>query len=316
MTEKKTPSANWRAPRQPAQSKPAAKKPAQHCGFVALIGESNVGKSTLLNRLVGQKLAIVSPKLHSTRRRLLGIVLHKQAQIIFIDTPGLLKAKSKMEKAMLHSAYESGGEADVLLVMVDAAKPQRAKRAIDILMTQPQLQKKKKILLINKIDLVPKAELLTLIETVNAEHQFLETLMISVTKDDGIDILLDRLAEHLPRGAWHYDEEQVTDTPMKVLAAEVTREKLYLHLQQELPYACTVQTESFDESNPEKWHLQQVITVEKESQRAIILGHKGQMIKKIGQSSRRTLQGMFEVPIDLRLFVKVDPKWQDDHTLY
>ncbi|HEY1096823.1 MAG TPA: GTPase Era [Alphaproteobacteria bacterium] len=291
-------------------------KPPKTCGFVALLGQSNVGKSTLLNRLVGQKLAIVSPKLHSTRRRLLGIVIHKQAQIIFIDTPGLLTAKSKMEKAMLHSAYESGGEADIMLVMVDAAKPQRARKAIDNITMQPQLKNKKKILLINKIDLVPKANLLELIAELNAAHDFIETLMISATKEDGLDILLDRLGALLPKGAWHYSEEQVTDTPMKVLAAEVTREKLYMHLQQELPYACTVQTEVFDESDPAKWHLQQVIVVEKESQRAIILGHKGQMIKKIGQASRRTLQGMFEVPVDLRLFVKVDPKWQDDKTLY
>lgn len=295
---------------------PKLDTPPQHCGFIALLGESNVGKSTLLNHLVGQKLAIVSPKLHSTRRRLLGIVLHKNAQMIFIDTPGLLNAKSKMEKAMLHSAYESGGEADIVLVMIDAAKPQRAARALDILNQQPQLKHKKKILLINKIDLVPKNELLLLIDQLKEKHDFLEILMISATKKDGLDILLDRLAEYLPRGAWHYPEDQVTDTPMKVLAAEVTREKLYMHLQQELPYACTVQTESFDESDPDKWHIQQVITVEKESQRAIILGHKGQMIKTIGQSARRALKHMFGVAIDLRLFVKVDPKWQDDNTLY
>jgi GTP-binding protein Era len=302
--------------RSPKQAVTQNTQPQQHCGFVALLGESNVGKSTLLNHLVGQKLAIVSPKLHSTRRRLLGIMLHKNAQMIFIDTPGLLNAKSKMEKAMLHSAYESGGEADIVLVMIDAAKPQRAERALDILVQQPQIKDKKKILLINKIDLVPKNELLLLIDKLNEQHDFLEILMISATKQDGLNILLDRLAEHLPRGAWHYPEDQVTDTPMKVLAAEVTREKLYMHLQQELPYACTVQTESFDESDPEKWHIQQVITVEKESQRAIILGHKGQMIKTIGQSARRALKHMFDVSIDLRLFVKVDPKWQDDNTLY
>jgi GTP-binding protein Era len=291
--------------------------PNTRCGYVALLGESNVGKSTLLNRLVGQKLAIVSPKLHSTRRRLLGIVLHKEAQIIFIDTPGLLtEAKSKMEKSMLHSAFESSGEADVVLVMVDATKPQRALNAISQMIRQPQLNNKKKILLINKIDLVPKETLLALAAQVNADHDFLATLMISVTKGDGLDAVLDGVLEHLPQAAWHYPEDQVTDTPMKVLAAEITREKLFMHVQQELPYACTVYTEEFDESDPAKWHLQQVITVQKESQRAIVLGHKGQMIKKIGQAARRTMRSVFEVPIDLRLFVKVQPDWQDNPELY
>ena len=293
-----------------------ARKPATVCGHVALLGESNVGKSTLLNALVGQKLAIVSPKLHSTRRSLLGIALHKQAQIIFMDTPGVLEAHSKMEKAMLNSAYESGNDADVVVLMVDAAKPQRALKAVAKVVENLHSKAKKKVLVINKIDLVPKTDLLKLVADINALQTFEATLLISATKRDGLDELLDTLAGLLPKGPWHYPEDHVTDTPMRVLAAEITREKLYLHLQQELPYACTVQTETFDESDPEKWHLQQVIIVHKVSQRAIILGHKGQMIKKIGQAARRTMQHVFEVPVDLRLFVKVEPDWQDDPTLY
>lgn len=290
--------------------------PQQRCGYVALLGESNVGKSTLLNRLVGQKLAIVSPKLHSTRRKLLGIVLHKDAQMIFIDTPGLTPATTKMEKAMINAAYDAGNEADVMAIMVDAAKPQRALRAVNRLMDNLNSKNKPKILIINKIDLVPKADLLELTAQLNAAHVFAATLMISVTKDDGLQQLQDTLASMLPVSPWHYAEDEVTDTPMKVLAAEITREKLYLYLQQELPYACTVQTEIFDESDPAKWHLQQVITVEKTSQRAIILGHKGEMIKKIGQGARRTMHAVFGVPVDLRLFVKVEKDWQDDITLY
>lgn len=298
------------------RTKTKTTEPQQTCGYVALLGESNVGKSTLLNRLVGQKLAIVSPKLHSTRRKLLGIVLHKQAQMIFIDTPGLTPATTKMEKAMLNAAYDAGNEADVMAIMVDAAKPQRALRAVNRLMDNLNSKNKPKILIINKVDLVPKTELLELTAQLNAAHVFAATLMISATKDDGLEQLLDTLGSMLPKAPWHYPEDEVTDTPMKVLAAEITREKLYLYLQQELPYACTVQTEIFDESSPEKWHLQQVITVEKTSQRAIILGHKGEMIKKIGQGARRTMHAVFGVPVDLRLFVKVEKDWQDDITLY
>jgi GTP-binding protein Era len=290
--------------------------PQQSCGYVALVGESNVGKSTLLNRLVGQKLAIVSPKLHSTRRKLLGIVIHKEAQIVFIDTPGLTPANTKMEKAMLHAAYDAGNEADVIAIMVDAAKPQRAEKALQQMLGNMQHANKPKILVINKVDLVPKEELLVLSAHLNALHDFAATVMISATKDSGLERFLDILASTLPKAPWHYPEDDITDTPMKVLAAEITREKLYLYLQQELPYACTVQTETFDESNPEKWHLQQVITVQKTSQRAIILGHKGEMIKKIGQGARRTMHAVFGVPVDLRLFVKVEKDWQDDITLY
>ncbi len=288
----------------------------QKCGYVALIGESNVGKSTLLNRLVGQKLAIVSPKLHSTRKKLLGIVLHDDTQIIFIDTPGLTPANTKMERAMLHAAYDAGNEADVVAIMVDAAKPQRMVRALDQMLGSIQHVGKPKILVINKIDLVPKEELLTITAELNAMYDFAATVMISATKDSGLKHFLDVLAKYLPKAPWFYSGEEVTDTPMKVLAAEITREKLYLYLQQELPYSCTVQTELFDESNPQKWYLQQVITVEKTTQRAIILGHKGEMIKRIGQGARRTMKAVFGVPVDLRLFVKVEKDWQDDTTLY
>ena len=288
----------------------------QICGYVALLGESNVGKSTLLNRLVGQKLAIVSPKLHSTRRKLLGIVLNQTAQIMFIDTPGLTPANTKMERSMLHAAYDAGNEADVVAIMVDAAKPQRTRKALDQMLGNVQHAGKPKILVINKIDLVPKEDLLTLSADLNALHDFAATVMISATKDSGLTRFLDVLSGLLPKAPWHYPGDEITDTPMKVLAAEITREKLYLYLQQELPYACTVQTELFDESNPEKWQLQQVITVQKTSQRAIILGHKGEMIKKIGQGSRRTMHAVFGVPVDLRLFVKVEKDWQDDTTLY
>ena len=302
---------------QKPETKPKkAVKPRKTCGYVALLGESNVGKSTLLNRLVKQKLAIVSSKLHSTRRKLLGIVLHENAQIIFIDTPGLVEPNSKLQKSMLHAAYDAGNEADVIALMVDATKPHRAVKAIDKLLSNLQNKRKNKILIINKIDLVPKEILLDMAANLNAEHEFSATLMISATKDSGLKTLLNTLAKALPFSAWHYPEDHVTDTPMKVLASEITREKLYTFLNQELPYACTVHTESFDDTNPKKWLIEQVITVEKTSQRAIILGHQGQSIKKIGQTARITMGKVFETTVDLRLFVKVDPKWQDNAELH
>jgi len=280
------------------------------CGFIAILGAPNVGKSTLVNRMVGAKVSIVSPKVQTTRTRVLGICLANDAQLIFIDTPGVFAPKRRLDRAMVASAWGGAADADSIMMMVDAT------RGIDadtrIIIDKLRDQKKTALLVINKIDLVNKQKLLALAETLNETDLFSEIYMISAETGDGVSDLLDRLVERAPSGPWMFPEDQISDMPSRLLAAEITREKLFLQLHQELPYETTVETEGWEERGDGSVTISQVIYVARAGQKGIVLGKGGSKIKSIGESSRRELEGLFDRRVHVKLFVKVREKWADD----
>jgi GTP-binding protein Era len=284
------------------------------CGFIALIGAPNAGKSTLTNALVGSKVTIVSPKVQTTRTLLRGIAMVGQAQLVFIDTPGIFAPRRRLDRAMVTSAWGSAADADVVALLVDANKglDEEATAILDRLgeVRQP------KLLILNKVDLVEKASLLALAQTINARASFEATFMISALSGDGVDDVRGWLAAHVPEGPWHYPADEVSDAPLRQLAAEITREQLYHKLHQELPYQSTVETESWTERKDGSVRIEQTIYVERESQRKIVLGKAGQTIKAIGEASRRELAGILEHPVHLFLFVKVREDWGDDPERY
>lgn len=285
------------------------------CGFYALIGAPNAGKSTLINQLVGAKVAIVSPKVQTTRTRINGIAMHKNAQLVFIDTPGIFQPEKRLDRSMVHAAWEGVEEAECIALLVDAAKRYplaSAQKIIDKL----KGVNKPVVLVLNKIDLVPKDKLLVLATQFQQAFEFQHIFMISALNNDGVKDLLDYFTEIAPEGPYMYPEDELTTLPVRLLAAEITREKIFLQLHQELPYSCTVETEVFDESNPEKWVIEQTVYVQRESQRAIILGHKGQQIKSIGMAARKDMKEQFGVPVHLQLFVKVRDSWIEDPERY
>ncbi len=285
------------------------------CGYVAIIGPPNAGKSTLLNRLIGGKVAIVSPKVQTTRSRITGIAVEGKTQIIFLDTPGIFQPKKRLDRAMVHAAWEGARDADLVAVIVDASRSNPLLHVRDTL-EKLKTEKKPTVLLLNKIDQIQKQKLLTLATQFSAAFPFDDIFMISAQNNDGVDDLRRYFIGKMPPGPWLYDEDEITTMPMRLLAAEITREKIFLQLHEELPYSCTVETENFDESDPEKWIIEQVIYVERESQRAIVLGHKGQRLKEIGTAARKDMKGQFGVPIHLSLFVKVRGNWQEDPERY
>jgi GTP-binding protein Era len=284
------------------------------CGFVALIGAPNAGKSTLINALVGAKVAIVSHKVQTTRTLVRGIATEDGAQLVFIDTPGIFQPKRRLDRAMVTSAWSSAHDADIAVVMIDA------KRGLDdnadMLIGRLADVRKPKVLLLNKIDLVDKAALLTLAKEVNDRLQFDATFMISALSGDGVADLKRWLASRAPAGPWHYPADQITDAPLRQLAAELTREKLYERLHQELPYHSTVETVSWKERKDGSVRIEQTIYVERESQRKIVLGKGGQTIKAIGAEARREIADAVEQPVHLFLFVKVREDWGDDPERY
>ncbi len=285
------------------------------CGFVAILGAPNVGKSTLLNRIVGAKVSIVSPKVQTTRTRVLGIALEGDAQLIFIDTPGIFQPKRRLDRAMVAAAWGGAGDADHVLLLVDAQRGinKDTQAIIDRLKEQ---EGRKVDLVINKIDLIDKQKLLELTQKLSAEGVFDETFMISAVQGDGVEDLVNYLTAKMPSGPWLFPEDQVSDMPMRLLAAEITREKLYLKLHQELPYATTVETETWEEKDDGSVRIEQTIYVERESQRSIVLGKGGKMIKSIGAESRHDLGEILENKVHLFLFVKVREKWGDDPGRY
>lgn len=285
------------------------------CGFIALIGAPNAGKSTLINRLVGAKVAIVSPKVQTTRTRINGIAMHNNAQLVFVDTPGIFDAEKRLDRSMVHAAFEGIKEADCIALLVDTSRKAAFSRA-ERIMERLQNVGKPVILLLNKIDLVKRETLLELTAQFQDAYPFERIFMISALKDDGVSDVLNYFAETAPEGVYMYPEDELTNFPMRNLAAEITREKIFLQLHEEVPYSCTVETETFDESNPEKWIIEQTIYVQRESQRAIILGHKGARIKAIGTAARKDMRDQFETPIHLALFVKVRDAWQEDPERY
>lgn len=284
------------------------------CGFVALVGAPNVGKSTLLNRLVGAKVSIVSPKVQTTRSRVLGICLEGDTQVVFIDTPGIFQPKRRLDRAMVAAAWGGAADADRIMVLVDASRgiDGDTRRILDTLSDQ----KRQAVCVINKVDLVKKEKLLALAGTLNETGLFTDFFMVSAETGDGVADLLAHLAGMMPEGPWHYPEDQISDLPLRLLAAEVTREQVYLQLHQELPYAITVESEEWEEQEDGSARLQQVIFVERESQKPIVLGKGGRRVKAIGAAARKELESMLERRIHLFLFVKVREKWGDDPDRY
>lgn len=283
-------------------------------GFVALLGAPNAGKSTLTNNFAGSKVSIVSPKAQTTRTIVKGIGVWGNAQIIFLDTPGVFKPKRRLDRAMVASAWSGVGDADIVALVVDAKRgfDEETRAIIDALKANQQ----KACLVLNKIDLVKNETLLELAAVLNKEYTFDETFMISALAGKGVDDFYDYLAKNLPVSPWLYPEEQMSDMPLKLLAAEIVREKLFLYLRQELPYALTVEPELWERRDDGSVRAEMTIYVERDGQKQIVLGRGGAMIKKIGQSARRELEDILEERIHLFLFVKVRENWGEDRARY
>jgi GTP-binding protein Era len=293
---------------------PSAAAAATRCGFVALIGAPNVGKSTLVNALVGSKVTIVSRKVQTTRALIRGIVIEDNAQVILVDTPGIFAPKRRLDRAMVSTAWSGAHDADLVCVLLDAKAG--IDDEADAILTRLATVAPPKILVLNKIDLIPREKLLALAKAANERMKFEETFMISALSGDGVDDLRKTLAKMVPAGPFHYPEDQMSDAPMRHLAAEITREKIYRQLHQELPYQSTVETDSWTERKDKSIRIEQTIFVERESQRKIVLGKGGATIKSIGADARKEIAEIMGVPVHLFLFVKVRENWGDDPDRY
>jgi GTP-binding protein Era len=291
-----------------------AQAPPARCGHVALIGAPNAGKSTLLNRLVGRKLAIVTPKPQTTRTRLLGIAIEGPAQIIYVDTPGIFAPRRRLDRAMVAAAWSGAEDAEQTVLLVDAARgvDRDTRRVLNRFAERGQGS----ILALNKIDLVRRDSLLTLADTLSREGRFDPVFMISGRTGDGVDDLKRYLAAVLPQGPWLFPEDQLSDMPERVIAAEVTREQVFLQLRDELPYGSAVETERWEEKKDGSARIEQVIFVQRPSQRAIVLGEGGQRIKAIGARARAELEHLLDRRVHLFLFVKVRENWVEDRERY
>ena len=284
------------------------------CGFVALIGAPNVGKSTLINALVGSKVSIVTPKVQTTRTLIRGISIEGQAQLIFVDTPGIFSPKRRLDRAMVGSAWGSTQDADLVALLIDARKGLKEDDEAIVRMlgdVRPPV-----VLVLNKVDLAAKPALLDLTQRLNEQAKFAATFMISALSGDGVADLRSWFAAHVPPGPWLYPEDQISDAPMRQLAAEITREKLYLRLHQELPYQSTIETEVWKELRDGAVRIEQTIYVDRESQRKIVLGKGGQAIRAIGAAARADIAKIIEQPVHLFLHVKVREGWADDPERY
>jgi len=284
------------------------------CGFVALIGAPNAGKSTLINALVGSKVSIVSHKVQTTRMLVRGIAIEGSAQLIFVDTPGIFAPKRRLDRAMVTTAWSGAHDADLTVLLIDARKGFDDEN--DAIMNKLAEVGGKKILLLNKIDLVEKETLLGLTKSANERMPFAATFMVSALNGNGVADLKTWLAGQVPAGPWHYPPDQISDAPLRQLAAEITREKLFARLHQELPYQSTVETDSWKQLKDGSIRIEQTIYVERESQRKIVLGKGGQTIKAIGAEARKDIGELAEAPVHLFLFVKVREGWGDDPERY
>ncbi|HZR85180.1 MAG TPA: GTPase Era [Bradyrhizobium sp.] len=287
---------------------------ATRCGFVALIGAPNVGKSTLVNALVGSKVTIVSRKVQTTRALIRGIVIEGHSQIILVDTPGIFSPKRRLDRAMVSTAWSGAHDADLVCVLLDAKSGinDEAEKILEKLASVDH----ERILVLNKIDLVPREKLLALAQAANERIKFANTFMISALSGDGVEDLRKALAEAVPPGPYLYPEDQMSDAPLRSLAAEITREKIFQQLHQELPYQSTVETDSWTERKDKSVRIEQTIFVERESQRKIVLGKGGATIKSIGAEARKEIADILDVPVHLFLFVKVRENWGDDPDRY
>ncbi len=283
---------------------------ATHSGFVAMIGATNAGKSTLVNKLVGAKVSIVSHKVQTTRAIVRGIAIHGNAQIVFMDTPGIFKPRRRLDRAMVTTAWGGAKDADIIMLLIDSERGLKgdAETILEGLKDVPQ----RKILVLNKIDQVSREDLLKLAAAANGYVDFERTFMISALNGSGCEDVLDYLSTELPEGPWYYPEDQISDLPMRQLAAEITREKLFLRLHQELPYSSHVETEKWEERKDGSVRIEQVIYVERDSQKKIALGKNGDAIKAISMASRKELSEILEQPVHLFLFIKVRENWGDD----
>ncbi len=302
------------APTPPSASGGRLERGDTRCGYVALIGAPNAGKSTLLNQLVGKKLAIVTPKVQTTRSRLLGIAIEGSAQLIFVDTPGIFAPRRRLDRAMVAAAWAGMADADQTVLLVDAARPDDpdTRHIIDRLVASGR----RAILALNKIDLVRRDRLLALAHSLFHAGCFEHVFMISGLTGDGVADLKQHLASVAPPGPWLFPEDQLSDAPERWLAAEVTREQVFLQLHDELPYSASVETEAWEERADGSARIDQVIYVRRPGQRAIVLGDKGARIKAIGARARAELEGMLERRIHLFLFVKVRDNWIEDPERY
>ncbi|HLT75991.1 MAG TPA: GTPase Era [Ferrovibrio sp.] len=285
------------------------------CGYVAIVGAPNAGKSTLLNQLVGAKISIVSSKVQTTRARITAIAMEGTTQIVFVDTPGIFRPKRRLDRAMVSAAWSGIDEADAVLLLIDAAKgfDDESREIVEAL----QHRKRPNVLLaLNKIDAIPRERLLGLARTLNEAYPFDQTFMISALKGSGVDDVRRALARLMPAGPYLYPEDQLADVPMRFLAAEITREQVYRALHDELPYAITVETENWKDQKDGAARIEQVIFVEREGQKKIVLGEKGSMIKRIGAAARKEMERQFERRVHLFLFVKVREDWGDDPERY
>jgi GTP-binding protein Era len=285
------------------------------CGYIALLGAPNAGKSTLLNRLVGAKLAIVSPKVQTTRARLLGIIAREESQLVFIDTPGIFAPKRRLERAMVNAAWEGAKEADIDVVLVDASRGLDAdtRRILDGLKAAG---KRRAILALNQIDKVKREALLPMAGAMTQAYEFERVFMISGLNGDGVEDLLAYLAGAVPEGPWLFPADEMTDAPLRLLAAEITREQIFLQLHQELPYASTVETEAWEEFADGSVKISQLIHVARDSQKPIMLGKGGSRIKSIGEAARAELEKLLGRRVHLFLQVKVSGDWTEDKERY
>lgn len=284
------------------------------CGFVALIGAPNAGKSTLLNALVGSKIAIVTHKVQTTRSRLVGVAVHDDSQMIFVDTPGIFEAKKRLERAMVAAAWEGANDADIIIFMVDATR--KIEDSTRIIAEGLKESSKKAILVLNKIDLVKRDTLLAKTLELNELGEFEETLMISATTGNGLAGLQDKIALNLPKGPWLYPADHLTDITERLLASEITREKFFLRFHEELPYATTIETERWRDLKDGSVRIEQIIYVERDSQKAMVIGKGGKGLKAIGTQAREELEELLDRKVHLFIFVKVRKGWSDDKERY
>jgi len=292
-------------------------EPDRRCGFVAVIGEPNAGKSTLVNAMVGSKVSIVTHKVQTTRRRIRGIAIEGASQIVFVDTPGLFRPRRRLDRAMIASAWSGAEDADIVVVMVEAHRGVTG--GVESILDGLDAHVRggtPVALAINKIDRVRRDRLLALAADLSRRRAFAETFMISAEKGDGVDDLRRWLAGSLPDGPWHYPEDQIADLPLRMIAAEITREKLTRRLHQELPYQMTVETESWEEKNDGSVRIGQIVYVARDGHKGIVLGQKGETIRQIGAESRAELAELLDRPVHLFLTVKVRPGWLDDPARY